>query len=265
MATNITINTIPDQWSSAYDDCVFIFDFNSYSISTITEEIVGSVGTGYCELFITGTFDVTPLTNDYIYIDSGTYAGLHKVTSSTTNSIVIDAIYVGDYTGGNVKHLRIPTFTLVKGFKPTEEFPTDLPYTNIVNFKPTFNSSYQIEINIRELLESMFIIVEPDITSSVAFGLFNAYRLVWDVDNETDKRYVLNGSISTSELNSNYIDSGQYLCNTQKPLMWGCGASFMVKFINGFPTLELYNGGQQATVGFSGGFSATAFRQGFNI
>ena len=41
--------------------------------------------------------------------------------------------------------------------------------------------------------------------------------------------------------------------------MFGCGISFMTRFVNGFPTLQIYNGGEQTVAGFSNAFQSNQF------
>ena len=264
MATNLTLNSQPELWNSAYSDITYVFDFNDYVISTISQEISGSVGTGYIEVTITGTWDVQPSLNQYVYIDSGTYVGLHRVLSSTTNSVVLDTTYSVVQNTGNIKSLRSPQFSLFKGFTPTEDFPTELPYTLVTNFTPTFNSSYQLEINLKGLIQRIFTITEPDLDADFDFSSFNAFRLVYD-GITTDIRYALNSSITTTELNEAYLANGAYLVPTELPIMFGCGISFMTKFVNGFPTLQIYNGGDQTVAGFSNAFQSNQFNQGLDI
>jgi len=264
MATNLTLNTEPLLWNSAYSDITYIFDFNDYAISTIGEQISGSVGTGYAEITITGTWDVQPTLNQYVYIDSGTYLGLHRVLSSTTSTVVIDLDYTIVQNTGNIKSLRSPQFSLYKGFKATEDFPTELPYTLVTRFTPTFNSDYQLEINLKGLIQRIFTITEPDLDADFDFSSFNAFRLEYDSE-VTDIRYALNSSISTTELNESYLASGAYLVPTELPIMFSCGISFMTKFVNGFPTLQIYNAGEQTVAGFSNAFQSNQFSQGYDI
>jgi len=264
MATNLTLNTQPELWNSAYSDITYVFDFNDYVISTISQEMSGSVGTGYAQVTITGTFDVQPTLNQYVYIDSGIYLGLHRVLSSTTSSVVLDLTYTSVQNTGNIKSLRSPQFTLYKGFTGTEDFPTELPYTLVTNFTPTFNSSYQLEINLKGLIQRIFTITEPDLDADFDFSSFNAFRLVYD-GIITDIRYALNSSITTTELNESYLANGAYLVPTELPIMFGCGITFMTRFVNGFPTLQVYNGGQQTVAGFSNAFQSNQFNQGYDI
>lgn len=264
MATNLTLNTQPELWNSAYSDINYLFDFNNKTIVMVTEEFSGSIGTGYCEVVISGTFDIQPSLNQYVYIDSGIYLGLHRVLSSTASSVVIDLTYTTLQNSGNIKSLRTPTFQLYKGFKPTEDFPTELPYKLVTSFTPTFNSNYQLLINLKGLIQRIFTITEPDLNADFDFSSFNAFRLEYD-GLVTDVRYALNSSITTTELNNSYLANGAYLVPTELPIMFDCGISFMTRFVNGFPTLQIYNGGEQTVVGFSNAFQTNQFNQGLDI
>lgn len=264
MPTNLSITTYPDQWSAAYDDVIFVFDFTDYSISSAAEYVNGSVGTGYTEITISGTFDITPVAGQMIYISSGTYLGAWQVLAGSPTTVAFNCPFSVNQNTGTLKHLRIPPFQLFKGFQPAEMFENELPYTFVTSFTPIFNEDYQVEINLSYLLQKIFTIEPPDINSDYDFSVFNAFRLVWDTDNESDIRFVINCSIPTAELNSNYLAGDRYLTNTSVPLLWGCGVSFMTKFEKGFPILEIYNNTNRVAAGFGADFNYE-FSQGFNI
>jgi len=259
MATNLTLNTQPLLWNSAYSDINYIFDFNGETITGVAEPSAGTI-----RVTISGTWDINPSVNQYCNIDSGIYSGTFRVTGSTSSTVDLKTDYTGTQTSGTIKSLRSPTFSLYKGFKPTEDFPTELPYTLVGNFNLLFNSNYQIEVNLKGLIQRIFEITEPDLTSDYDFSAFNAFRLEYDGE-KTDIRYALNSSISTAELNDSYLANGAYLVNTELPIMWGCGVSFFTKFVNGFPTLQVFNSGTQVTAGFSNAFQSNQFNQGLDI
>lgn len=261
MATNVTLTTSPDLWSSAYSDIEFVFDFDEINISSATNPS-GTI----TRITVATAFAINPPVNSYCYIDSGIYLGLWRVLASTSTTVDLNVTYTANQTTGTLKSLRVPTFSLYKGFKVGEQFPTELPYTLVTSFTHNFNSSYQLAINLKGLLQRIFTIEEPDLNSGIDFSVFNGYRLVWDSDNETDLLFVLNCSIPTSELNDSYLTNGLYLSNNELPLKWGCGVSFMTKFVDGFPTLEIYNGGTLVTGGFNlADFLAADFDAGFDI
>lgn len=259
MATNLTLNTQPELWNSAYSDITYLFDFNDKTITGVTEP-----STGLIRVTISGTWDINPSVNQYVYIDSGAYLGTHRVVASTSSTVDLKFTYTTTQTSGNAKSLRSPTFSLYKGFTTTEDFPAELPYTLVGSFNVLFNSDFQIELNVKGLIQRIFTITEPDLDADFDFSSFNAFRLEYDGE-ITDIRYALNSSITTTELNENYLANGAYLVPTELPIMFGCGISFMTRFVNGFPTLQIYNGGAQTVAGFSNAFQSNQFNQGLDI
>lgn len=259
MATNVTLTTQPEEWNSAYSDIEYLFDFNGETITGVTEP-----STGLIRVTISGTWDINPSVNQYCNIDSGIYLGTHRVVASTSNTVDLKFTYSANQTSGTIKSLRTPTFSLYKGFYATEAFPLDLPYTLVGEFSVLFNSDYQILLNIKGLVQSIFNITEPNLESDYDFSSFNAFRLVYD-GVTTDIRYALNSSITTQELNESYLANGAYLVPTELPIKFNCGVSFMTKFVNGFPTLQVFSEGIQTSVGFSNAFQSNQFSQGYDI
>jgi hypothetical protein len=266
LATNVTLSQQPSQlWNAAYSDIIFVFDFKENLITNIAEEVVSSVGTGYTKITISGSWDINPVKNEYVFIDNGTYTGIHRVLSSTNSTVVIDFEYSVALSGTvNIKSLRLPQFTLYKGFQSDESFPDELPYTLVTTFTYSFNQNIQIEINIKGLVQKIFSIQPPDITTDYDFSVFNAVRLAWD-DEETVYFLVLNSSIPTSELNAKYVSGGLVLSNVDEPLRFGCGNTFQTIFDGGFPKLNIYNGINQVVTGFNNAFQTNQFNQGFDI
>lgn len=266
MATNIYLSNAPDYlWNSAYSDIIFTFDFKQYQIFSATEQIVSSVGTGKTQLNLYYTFDITPVKNDYVWISSGIYSGIHRVLTATNNTIVIDNEFSSNITGNVfIKHLRLPTFSLYKGFETGEQFPDNLPYTLVSSFSYTFNRDIQVKINIKGLAQKIFQILPPELYQDYDFSVFNAVRLTWD-DQVSDYCLVLNSSIPTSELNAVYLSNGLPLTNVDEQLLWGCGNTFYSIFENGYPKLNIFNGYNPAVAGFNNAFQTNQFSQGFDI
>ena len=266
MATNVILNTSPTQlWNSAYSDIIFVFDFKEKTISSATEEIISSVGTGYAKITISETWDITPVKNEYVWISSGIYSGVQRVLSATSNTVVIDADYSINITGNvTIKHLRLPSFSLYKGFETGEQFPEALPYTLVTSFTYTFNRNIQIEINVKGIAQKIFEIVPPNLNLDYDFSVFNAIRLTWD--GETTSYYlVLNSSIPTNQLNALHINSGLPLTNVEEQLLWGCGNTFYTSFEGGYPKLNVLNGFNPVVAGFNNAFQTNQFSQGFDI
>jgi hypothetical protein len=158
----------------------------------------------------------------------------------------------------------LPQFELYKGFNTGEQFDAALPYTLVTSFTYIFNSNYQLEINIKGLVQKCFTIEPPVLTQDYDFSVFNAFRLVWD-EEITDYALVLNSSISTDELNAVYLSNGLPLTNVDEQLLWGCGNTFYTIFDGGYPKLKAFNGYDQAVAGFNNAFQTNQFSQGFDI
>ncbi|MEY2868148.1 MAG: hypothetical protein RIR01_566 [Bacteroidota bacterium] len=266
MATNVYLSDAPNYlWNTAYSDINFVFDFKSYQIFSITEQISSSVGTGKAQINLYYTWDINPVKNEYVFIDIGSYTGIHRVLSSTNSAVVIDFEYTGDITDITyIKHLRLPQFTLYKGFQSSEAFSDTLPYTLVTNFTYSFNQNIQIQINIKGLAQKCFTIQEPIITQDYDFSVFNAFRLSWD-EEITDYCLILNSSIPTEKLNAVYLSNGLPLTNVEEQLLWGCGNTFFTIFDGGYPKLKVFNGYDQAVTGFNNAFQTNQFAQGFDI
>lgn len=233
MASNIAQNTIPPLWSSANDDVIYNFSFNPYAIDSVTDD------GGNASINLQIDFDVTPVPGEYIYILSNVYIGTFKILSvAGTSAVTIDTAYISNITSNlyNCYHLRVPVFSFYKGFKIGEEFPTDLPYTKVVDIKPSVlydNSGLPyLEINVKGLTKRMFKIVSNTVANSVDFSMFNAIRLVWDgistikTASYIDYTLVLNSAITTEELTLNYLAGGIYLNPIDAKLAASSGVTF---------------------------------------
>jgi hypothetical protein len=268
LASNVYLTGAPSQlWNSAYSDTIFVFDFVEYVVTNIQEQIVSSVGTGYAQITINENWDINPVKNEYVYINAGAYYGIHRVLSSSNNTIVINVNYTTSLPANDIviiKHLRLPQFNLYKGFKNDEQFIDILFYEKVATFTYSFNKNYQIEINIKGLIQKIFQIEPPSLINDFDYSVFNAVRLTWDGE-ETIYYLILNTSIPTNELNSKYVSGGIPLTNINEPIIWGCGNTFMTIFDSGYPKLNIYNGITQVTAGFNNAFQTNQFSQGFDI
>lgn len=238
MASNIIQNTVPQLWSSANDDVIYTFNFASYPIFSITNEVVASVPTGKVRLSVAVPYDIMPVPGDYIYIQSNVYNGTYKVlTGYSLTTLTLDLAYISDVTHYTslAYHLRIPTFALYKGYKTLEGYEVELPYTKVVDIKPSilYNISGlpYLSINVKGALKYIFNIVSNTVANSEDFSMFNAIRMEWDgitTDGGVydDFTFVLNTSIKNSELTYDKISTGIYLTPIDKPLIASQGVSF---------------------------------------
>lgn len=241
MPSNISQNTTPSFWSSANDDVIFTFSFNAYVIDSISN----SGGSTYINL--QNDFDIPPVPGEYLYINSNVYIGTFKILAAFgTSAVLIDTPYISNITS-NVYycyHLRVPVFSLYKGYKPLELFPVDLPYIRVVDMKPSILYSDStgipyLEINVRSITRSLFSILSNSVANSTDFSMFNAIRFIWDglttkCNSIYDYNLILNAAITTEDLNLNYVSSGlngsRYLIPIDKPLIATDGSSLYSVF-----------------------------------
>lgn len=252
MASNVSQNIVPSFWSSANDDVLFEFSFNPYIIDSINN------ASGKVEINLQLDFDVTPVIGEYVYINSNVYVGTYKILSVTgTSQVTIDLTYVSGITSYTYfcYHLRVPTFSFYKGFNGSEDFPGELPYTKVIDIKPSvlYNSTTGIpylSINLKGSVKYIFNILPNTVANSTDFSMFNAIRLTWDSNSTIsgepfDYNLVLNSSITNDELIQNFTVQGKYLLPINKPLIPTSGIAFCTTFIFGskFPTIHKFING----------------------
>ncbi len=262
MASNISQNTIPYVWSSANDDVIFTFNFQTLSIASINNYMIGSFPTGKITVTLDGLtpFLINPTIGDKIYLQTPLYTGVYVISDVISSTVFrIITPYLGGVTASyySCYHLRIPTFTLHKGFLVGEfsaEAPINNPYTKVVDIKPTLlyagsNIPY-LSINVKGAVKYIFNIKDFSVANEVDYSLFNAIRFTWD-DKTTirDANYnyvfVLNSAISNDELVKNYISEGIYLTPLDKPFINSQGVTLLNKFdhFTMVPILHVYING----------------------
>jgi hypothetical protein len=252
MASNVSQNIVPSFWSSANDDVIYTFTFNGYAIDSVTND------GGYAKINLFYDFDVLPIIGDQIYISGSVYDGVFKILTVTgTSSVTINTPYVSSITSNlyNCYHLRVPTFSFYKGFNGIEDFPGELPYTKVIDIKPSvlYNSTTGIpylSINLKGSVKYIFNILPNTVANSTDFSMFNAIRLTWDSNSTIsgeafDYNLILNSSITNDELIQNFTVQGKYLLPINKPLIPTNGLAFCTAFIYGskFPTIHKFING----------------------
>lgn len=255
MASNVAQDTTPYLWTSAGDDIIYTFSFNPYKIDSVSDDISGSISTGYTVVSLVLDFDIQPIVGEYLYIQTGDYFGRHRIMSvSGTSSVIIDFPYSGTVVSNTVNcyHLRIPEFSLYKGFKALEGYEYDLPYTFVSQIKPSilYNTSNEpyISINVMGLCEGMFDISFKS-TIGIDYSMFNGIRLEWDglftIYNATiSYTFCLNSAITNEELMTKIVQ-GFYLTPIDKPLIDSQGMTFTSYFdpITVVPKVKLFLNG----------------------
>lgn len=255
MASNIAQNTIPSLWSSANDDIIYNFSFNPYAIDSVTDD------GGNASINLQLDFDVTPVPGEYIYILSNVYIGTFKILSVTGTSVVtIDTAYISTITSNlyNCYHLRVPVFSLYKGFTNTDpligsDLLSSLPYTKVVDIKPSvlyYTSGIPyIEIDISAIAINLFDILPNTVANSIDTSMFSPIRFLWDGEVTEKSTFIpytlaLNSALSNSDLNERFTGDGFYLTPIDKPLIDTSGVTF-ASYINAsiFPVVHKFING----------------------
>jgi hypothetical protein len=266
MPSNINQDTLPYYWCSANDNVVYTFKFNQYNISG------ASASGGFIEITTSTALDVSPQVGDKMFINNTLQATctVLSVTSSTIFIVNIPDSSIAAFIGFfKIYHIRVPVFSIYKGFKSGETYEVNLPYTKVVDIKPSIqyngtpdpfqdlfptNQLPRIEINIKGITKYLFTIVPNTVANSIDFSMFNAVRLSWDglqTINNVAFAYtlVLNSAITNAELQYKYIGEGIQLLPIDKVIIPTSGAGF-VSVINGlinsgFPTIIKFIDGNQ--------------------
>lgn len=232
MASNVSQKTLPDFYSSANDDVIYTFEFTPYLLDPVSD------AGGYARFNLVLNFDVTPVIGEYVFVKTNLYNGEYKVLASSSAYVTLDTPYIGTITGSvyNCYHLRVPTFSLYKGFKVGESFPTNQPYSLVTSIKPSvlYDTSANIpylSINLKGITKYLFTISSNTVSGSVDFSMFQVIRVVWDNITTTfsaDREYtiVLNSVISNYDFNYRFVGTGVNLLPIDKPLIASSGVTF---------------------------------------
>lgn len=245
MATNIEQESSPNTWSSSADDVIYKFAFKTNKIDTITND------GGFAKVTVMLDFAVTPDIGDLIYIRDTAYQGVYKVLSiGGTLQVTINTPYVAGVTSNvyDCYHLRIPTFELWSGI------PSYIDEAIVATITPSyiFEASYpKISINLNDFCRRSFAIDFFSSENEYDTSLFNGFKLKWDGEETTgagwlQESLVINSTLTNEELQYKYVtgDSGFFLCDTDKPIIYTSGITFLTYIPTGsFPKLYKYING----------------------
>lgn len=250
MASNVSQQSTPYYWTSANDDIIYEFSFNAKLMDSVADS------SGNTAVVMLNPLDILPVVGEFVYTNAPGYTGTFKVLSVTdASNFVIDATYSTTITSSvfNLYHLRIPTFSLYKGYKTGEQYDTDLPYELVVPIKSpvlygTTGTPY-LSINVKGLTRYLFAITSNTVANSADFSMFNAIRIEWDglstvsQSGVNDFTLVINSALTNSDLQYEYIQNGKYLTPIDKPLIATQGVSFASIITTDIPILHKFING----------------------
>lgn len=238
----ITLKKEPFWWSAAHSPVLYEFDYETLLNWGATE--YNSTGK-MCVVLTTLHFSETPEAGQYIFIGSGRYKGLHRISDYVIllglPVIVTDTDYTGTQTGSGVVKLKLITehvFTLSAGYGTGDAFVDDLPEQTLATFKPEVDlSTGTLKINISGYLKSLFApenYLREFTYGALTYltGLFNTYKLTWagTISGGQSTRMVLNSALTQLQLQS-YTTGLQALSAQAVPVTFDCET--YLTYING--------------------------------
>jgi hypothetical protein len=210
----------PLAWSSAHRPIVYEFEYINRNV-TITDN------GGFCQLAFSSIGSPAEI-GRRIFVNSGIYQGFHTVTQIIgANTFVTNRIYTANSTTTAKILFREPIEVFI-GYKSTEEYPSQLPYTSLGLFNYAISPDFKVRIDISGRLANTFSITPP--TTGIDFSRFNAYRLEIG-GSETTRKNVLNSSILSDVLNNEFVNTGAVLIDGGVPLIPSCGV-YAISFID---------------------------------
>ena len=238
-------NTRPDMWNSVHRPIEYNLGYYNGTLALVGG---GSLPTQSTFFLSSRAFRIAPSVGDELYVESGDYIGRHKIVSIVNSlAFVVDTTFTGGWLGSSViRHLYNPTIRVYKGFKVTEPYPTELPFTLVASFIPEANTTGSADINLSGYLKNTFSIVPP--VEGIDFNMFNGFRIGLyypsiDVEYlDSPWRYMINAAIKSSVLNSEYTDKMRYLA-PGIPLLFDCGPTIL-SYLTGTNVInEFYTAG----------------------
>lgn len=219
----------PAKWVSAHRK-------NEYKFR-LPQQIVGSSynAGGYLGIILSGAFPYALNVGDRVYIpNNGTITGFHTIKSITSSlQFVLNTVANVSGSGFVIWQCYLPTVKIYKGYKAGELVLTyntgtiDLfdimPYELVAEFKPEVDFDGYVKFDIcgylKTVIESPFkVAYNADETSyNYPYGLttytpkyYNKVELILE-DTLINTHYSANASITTDELNREFVDTQRQL------------------------------------------------------
>lgn len=238
MAANYRYDEVPPKWVSGHRD-------NEYKIRLPrTTASSGFNAGGYLRMNLTGAFLYPIAVGSRIYMDNNSgYPGYHTIKEINSSvQITLNTPFTITFGGANtISQVVLPEISIYKGYKfgeliiPTDNGPLDLstiqPYTLVAKVKPEAGLDGFIRFNFagysKAVIEAPYKgAYNPDENNFLypyLGGLFtftpkyyNKIRLLIN-GGTIGQHYVANSSISTQELNQNFVDCERNLSPLIQP------------------------------------------------
>lgn len=237
MATDYRLLSRPPKWISAHRDNNFVMSLPSTYASSGYND-----GSGYLKVNLSGAFPYTLAVGDRVYLTVAPYIGYHIVkTVHSSIQYTFETAYVSSFSGAVIAYeVVLPEIRICKGYKAGEivipylygsiDLSTIQPYKLIATIKPEAGIDGFIRFNIcgftKTVIEAPYIAdYNPDEVSYIyptLIGLdytpkrFNKVRLEMN-GGEISTHLAANASVSTQELNRDFVDTGRPLGPLKQP------------------------------------------------
>ena len=215
--------TKPFFWVSAHREIVFRFNY----IYHYTVQVVYNQDGNAMFQFADDGIHYQSV-GDYIWIDSGIYKGYHRIISIPVPFIYeTSSPYIGTATGAQLWYVENSLFTIYSGYS-SGFLSSLLPYTLIATFRPEPNLDGELIVDVSGYVNKIF-----DTLNSNLHTDFFGYDVYYNLFNHIDvlvngvvvsSHAVLNASITSLELNRDYVGTGRGLNDgSLGPHYFDCG------------------------------------------
>lgn len=204
--------TEPYYWNSPYYPLIYEWDYQSKSVSSVTDV------SGKVRFTIASAFATTPAVGQKLVVASTSayYPGIHTITSVvSTTQFLTDTDFDGGTPPSTIKFMEIYEIELYKGYDAGDAhlptgFDSALPLTLIATFTPENTADNTIRVDVSGYLKNIFGEITFQNLGGTEFSMFNRFRLKY---NGSFRSYyhVANTGIDTATLCTFFLDSGRAL------------------------------------------------------
>lgn len=236
------IKSMPPMWVSAHRE-------NRYKIRLPQTTISSGYNSGgFLKLNLAGAFPFPLNVGDRIYITDPSYKGFHTVKEIVSSVQIVLNTQFSSTMGGSIVvwQVYLPTISIYKGYRAGELTQTHdtgtldyyyvLPFELVAQFKPEANSDGYLEFDICGYLKTVLdapykAAYNPDEESFLyrKTGIGNISYFAPKYSNKVEvflddtkirTHYVCNSSITTEDLNRNFVDTERQLQPLLQPVKY---------------------------------------------
>jgi len=216
----VNLVAAPYNWNSLFRPIEYTYEHALKVADSVNNN------SGYAQWQFSTVFTPLPVVGERFIVTSGTYKGIHVITSVDSSFLfTTSSAYIGGAGAVSTIHERLPEIKLYKGYLVSEAYYDADPITLVATFKPKTSIDNNVQIDVSGFLQSAFdLLVTP--SEGVDNNLFSKFRLYFD--DEYKLAYnVAYTAIDSESLDSLYANTGRYLVSTQQPYLLSCGTTVL--------------------------------------